>query len=259
MAKFFLASLGVAEKIMRAQMEVPEVKDLLVNPNGTFDLVIVEPIYTVGLGFAERFKCPLVFVLSTDAHGWFHRLFGNPSHTVAYPAIFLPFSNPRTIWERFLCLIYYYVEEIFANYSHKQTNRILKEYFGEDTPLTQEISDRASLLVSNVNPALATIRPTVPAVISFGGGFHLEEPKPLSARLQNFLDNATEGVVYFSLGSNVFSANIENDKLTTLMEVFAELPFKVLWKFEGETIDGKPENVHLFKWLPQVDVLSRYL
>lgn len=254
--KFFFASLGVAETIMRAQMEVPQVLDLLLNPNGKFDLVIVEPIYMVGLGFAERFHCPLVFVWSTDAPGWWHRMFGNPSHTVAYPAFHLPYSQPKTFWERLVCFIFYYAEIISVSHSQKMMNKLLKEYFGETTPTSEELSNRASLLITNANPAIATIRPMVPAVIPLGGGFHLDDPKPLPETLQNFLDNATEGVVYFSLGSNVFSANLESDKLKTLMTVFAELPFKVIWKFEVETLDAKPANVHLFKWLPQVDVLS---
>lgn len=39
------------------------------------------------------------------------------------------------------------------------------------------------------------------------------------------------------------------------MKTFAKLPYKVLWKFEDDQLEGKPENVEINKWLPQQDVL----
>lgn len=40
------------------------------------------------------------------------------------------------------------------------------------------------------------------------------------------------------------------------MEVFSELPYKVLWKFEDEDLPNKPENIKIRKWIPQQDVLG---
>lgn len=40
------------------------------------------------------------------------------------------------------------------------------------------------------------------------------------------------------------------------MNAFSELPYKVLWKFEAEEMEGKPDNVKISKWLPQQDVLG---
>lgn len=33
------------------------------------------------------------------------------------------------------------------------------------------------------------------------------------------------------------------------------MPYKVLWKFEDDQMEGKPENVKINKWLPQQDIL----
>lgn len=38
-------------------------------------------------------------------------------------------------------------------------------------------------------------------------------------------------------------------------ETFAKLPYKVLWKFEDDQMDRKPENIKISKWLPQQDIL----
>lgn len=256
-AKFFIKSIGVGERIMRAQMETKEVKDLMEDGSRSFDLVIVEPVYTLGLGFQEKFKCPLVMVLSTEAVGDLQRLVGNPYHLVQYPTFLLHLDNPMSFMERLRSFVFYFVEYYLGILLKMRNDVLMKEYFGEEASV-RTIWNRASLVFTNLNPAFGVIRPTVPAMIPLGGGFHLEDPKPLPPDLQTLLDNAAEGVVYFSLGSNVFSANLEEERMKVLKETFSELPFKVLWKFENETMDGKPANVHLFKWVPQWDLLSEW-
>lgn len=74
--------------------------------------------------------------------------------------------------------------------------------------------------------------------------------------LQDYLDSSNEGVVYFSLGSNVKSSSIYPEKLEIIKQALGELPFKVLWKFEDEELPGKPSNIKISKWFPQQDVLG---
>lgn len=52
------------------------------------------------------------------------------------------------------------------------------------------------------------------------------------------------------------SALIPEEKLNIIMQTFAELPYKVLWKFEKENLPNKTDNVFIQKWLPQQDVLA---
>lgn len=70
------------------------------------------------------------------------------------------------------------------------------------------------------------------------------------------MDNSTEGVIYFSLGSNVKSAYLPASVQQTLIDTFAELPYHVLWKFEEDDLKNKPKNVKICKWLPQQDLLG---
>lgn len=69
------------------------------------------------------------------------------------------------------------------------------------------------------------------------------------------MDNATEGVIYFSLGSNVKSAFLNPTKRKIIMEALSELPYKILWKFETDYMEDQPKNVKISKWLPQQDLL----
>lgn len=74
--------------------------------------------------------------------------------------------------------------------------------------------------------------------------------------MQKFLDESTHGAIFFSLGSNLKSSKLSEDKKKIILESLKELaPIRVLWKFEVE-LPGKPENVMIRKWLPQNDILG---
>lgn len=75
---------------------------------------------------------------------------------------------------------------------------------------------------------------------------------------RNYLDAAKDGVLYFSLGSNVHSKDLPVETKRMLLETFEALPFKVLWKFEDDSLKGLPKNVKIAKWIPQQDVLSEF-
>jgi len=63
-------------------------------------------------------------------------------------------------------------------------------------------------------------------------------------------------VIYFSLGSNVRSDHMPEEKRHAFLQAFSELPQKILWKWESNILPGQPANVKLGKWLPQQDILG---
>jgi glucuronosyltransferase len=74
--------------------------------------------------------------------------------------------------------------------------------------------------------------------------------------LQKFLDEAKDGVIYFRLGSSVLSDHMPQEKIRAFLEAFSELPQKILWKWESDSLPGQPANVKIGKWLPQQDILG---
>jgi glucuronosyltransferase len=76
--------------------------------------------------------------------------------------------------------------------------------------------------------------------------------------LQNFLDEAKYGVIYFSLGSTARSDHLPEEKRRAFLQAFSELPQKILWKWESDSLPGQPANVKAAKWLPQQDVLGNF-
>lgn len=71
------------------------------------------------------------------------------------------------------------------------------------------------------------------------------------------MDEAKEGVVLFSLGSNIKSSLMPMEKIQMILEGFSRLPQKILWKFETDKSPQLPPNVNVSHWLPQSDLLGQ--
>lgn len=60
-----------------------------------------------------------------------------------------------------------------------------------------------------------------------------------------------------SLGSNVKSAELPDSKREAFLKVFASLNQTVLWKWEDDNLENKPENLITRQWLPQKEILGK--
>lgn len=69
------------------------------------------------------------------------------------------------------------------------------------------------------------------------------------------MDSATDGAIFFSLGSNARSSDLSQERIATILNKFRSLKQKVLWKFETN-LSNLPDNVKIGKWLPQDDILA---
>ena len=52
------------------------------------------------------------------------------------------------------------------------------------------------------------------------------------------------------------AAEMPESQRLLLLNVFSRLKQRVLWKWETEVMEDKPQNVMLSKWLPQQDILG---
>ncbi|KAH9636330.1 hypothetical protein HF086_012595 [Spodoptera exigua] len=131
---------------------------------------------------------------------------------------------------------------------------ILKEQ-GKPVPDYKVLKYNASLLLGNSQVAIGNAVPLPPSYKHIGG-YHIEdEVKPLPEDLKKIMDNAKNGVIYFSLGSNLKSKNLPDELKKGLLEVFGGLKQTVLWKFE-ENLPNQPKNVHIVQWAPQQSLLA---
>ncbi|XP_069686789.1 UDP-glycosyltransferase UGT5-like [Periplaneta americana] len=224
----------------------------------SFDLVIIEWHSTpCAYGYGYFLSSPLVGISSSGAQENGHDCVGNPAHPAYIPSIFLSHTDHKTFWERVSSVWYFmWYRWLWHTTVLPRHDAIARQQFGDSMPYIGDIEKNLSLLILTLDSLSLYNRPNVPAVVDVSG-LHLQIPKPLPQDLQDFLDGASEGVIYFSLGTNIRSDGMSAEKRQMFLDAFSELQqFRVLWKWEGDELPGLPSNVKLVKWLPQQDVLS---
>jgi glucuronosyltransferase len=77
--------------------------------------------------------------------------------------------------------------------------------------------------------------------------------------IKKFLDEAPDGVIYFSMESILESSELPEVKRQAFLDAFSKRKQRVLWKWESDTLPGQPKNVIIGKWLPQSDILGNSL
>ncbi|XP_032585090.1 UDP-glucosyltransferase 2 [Drosophila mojavensis] len=132
--------------------------------------------------------------------------------------------------------------------------------FGADLqmPSYWEVRRNISLLFYNYHShSEGPIRPTVPQSIEVGGVQNKEQPDPLPSELAEFLDNAKDGAIFFSLGTNVKSGYFPPHVMETFFKVLSSLPLRVIWKWDDlQHTPGNASNIYYHNWLPQDDILA---
>ncbi|XP_008062241.1 UDP-glucuronosyltransferase 2B4-like isoform X2 [Carlito syrichta] len=97
-------------------------------------------------------------------------------------------------------------------------------------------------------------RPFLPNV-DFIGGHHCKPAKPLPKEMEDFVQSSGgNGVVVFSLGSMV--SDLTEERANVIASALAQIPQKVLWRFDGKKPHTLGPNTKLYKWLPQNDLLG---
>jgi glucuronosyltransferase len=75
--------------------------------------------------------------------------------------------------------------------------------------------------------------------------------------IQEFLDGAQNGAIYFSMGSILRSDTLPKEKIQEILSTFAELKQRIIWKWESDELTiSQPPNIKIGKWLPQQDILG---
>jgi glucuronosyltransferase len=241
-----------------------EMKALFDDPNTKFDAVIVVPFFGNEAGYylAHRFKAPLILYFTGQVSiAWVDDAIGQPHNTAYLPTAILPFTSEMTFFQRVINTFGNFVfHKILRNtYILGTDHKILKKHFPiDDIPDLVELEKNASLSMSFSHPLIMDgWRPYVPNHVNLGMmNCKAVEKLPPDNKIGQFLDNAKEGVVYVSFGSVISASLMSEEKRQSFLSAFKKLKQKVLWKWETETMDGKPDNVILSKWLPQQEVLA---
>lgn len=123
-------------------------------------------------------------------------------------------------------------------------------------PPLDEVRKNISLVFTNHHFSQGPIRPNVPNLIEIGGIQIKEKPDPLPTDIAKILDEAKEGAIFFSLGSNIQGSHLTEEKIKIMFNVISKLPYKVLWKWGPTDRPGQSDNIIYRDWMPQDDILA---
>nr|XP_040238054.2 UDP-glucosyltransferase 2-like [Anopheles coluzzii]XP_040238055.2 UDP-glucosyltransferase 2-like [Anopheles coluzzii] len=240
----------------KAALDSPAIDQILeAHRVAPFDLVVMEVFATDCMaGIAWLLQVPLVGLSSCAIMPWHYDRVGLPDTPSYIPSEFSTFSEEMSFWQRFENWLVTRVVKHLYRIVQISDNRLLKEKFPNAAiPDVAEIVQNTSLILINQHYTLSGARPLVPAVVEIGG-VHIQGEKPLPTKLQQIMDQSSNGVIVVSFGSVLKAATLPTAKRNAMLEAFARFEQQVVWKWEDE-LDNPPKNLYTQKWLPQRDVL----
>ncbi|XP_044737022.1 UDP-glycosyltransferase UGT5-like [Chrysoperla carnea] len=228
-------------------------------PKNTFDLIIYDISMLPECNYPLIKKLGSPPIIGTSPLGmlpWYNVHTGDWLYPAIFPFYTLPCDDKMSFGERFINF-YVHLYQIWHRIyiTTPKVLNVMKEFYGPDADYSLDLDKQISLFLMNMDPVLGYPRPLTPNTIPIGG-LHIKLKGSLPKDVKEFLDNAKEGAIFFSMGSNIRSDILDKSKREALLNAFAQLPYKILWKFESDNLPGKPDNVMIHKWLPQPDVLN---
>lgn len=153
---------------------------ILLSSDKLFDLVMVEYWNNdIALGFASRFRVPVIAMSSCNILPWHNGRFGNPDDTSYIPNIFLARRGNLDLWGRVLNTVQVASAKLFYRlFFQTKSDRIAKEVFGDSLPPLDELARQSSLMLVNIHHSYFGPRPLSPQVVEVGG-LHVKQPQPL--------------------------------------------------------------------------------
>ncbi|XP_017005908.2 UDP-glycosyltransferase UGT5 [Drosophila takahashii] len=248
--------------VTRSVLTNKEVTETLLPPGKDhYDLIIVEALRSDAYyGFAAHFNAPIIGI-STFGTDWnIDELVGNISPLSVTPLVTAGFTDRMTFGER----VTNFVDTTIAWLNYRlvhmpEQEKLYQKYFPVVSKRVQlsDLNRNFSLVLLNQHFSLSFPRAYVPNMIQVGGLHISHKPAALPKDLEEFIQGSGEqGVIYFSLGSNVKSKDLPAERRELILKTFASLPQRVLWKFENDQLPSKPPNVFISKWFPQPDILA---
>ncbi|XP_023199538.1 UDP-glucuronosyltransferase 2C1-like isoform X3 [Xiphophorus maculatus] len=220
-----------------------------------YDLLFADPLLPGSDLTADMLGIPLVFSLRFSlAHNW-ERMCGQlPAPPSFVPGVMSKLTDKMDFSERLWNVLFYALQDVVID--HVMWN-MFDEYYSEvkGTPTSAcELMGKADIWLLRTYWDFDFPRPFLPN-FKFVGGIHCKPAKPLPKDMEEFVQSSGEnGIVVFTLGSMI--KNVTTEKANLIASALAQLPQKVLWRYNGEKPKTLGSNTRIFSWIPQNDLLG---
>ncbi|XP_069869178.1 UDP-glucuronosyltransferase 2B31-like [Dipodomys merriami] len=220
-----------------------------------FDVILADAFIPCGDLLAELLNLPLVYTHRFFPGYTYEKYMGGLPVPPSYvPIIETELSDRMTFMERVKNMLYViYFDFWFQAFNEKKFNQLYSEVLGRPTTLFETMG-KADIWLIRTYWDIEFPRPLLPN-FEFVGGLHCKPAKPLPEEMENFVQSSGDnGIVVFSLGSMV--GNMTEEKANVIASALAQIPQKVVWRFDGKKPDVLGSNTQLYKWIPQNDLLG---
>ncbi|XP_065219033.1 UDP-glycosyltransferase UGT5-like isoform X35 [Planococcus citri] len=255
---FFNMYFNIQPKSSQELLKCSPMKELL-SSTDKFDLMITEFGHNDWYAqFAYKFDCPLISIFSNMILSWLSGTIGainNPSfvpdaNTGVCPIPMMSFADRLRNTYRYVMM-----HTVGLFYTTIPAEKFAREVFGSDIPTVKEVVKNSSVTFFNNYPSLHSAMPVPPNLIQVGG-MNIGPTKDLPENIEKFINESKHGVVYFCMGSLLRGETFPPEKREAFLYAFSKIPQRVLWKWEGDVLPGKSDNIMISKWMPQRDILA---
>ncbi|XP_072477054.1 UDP-glucuronosyltransferase 2B31-like isoform X5 [Notamacropus eugenii] len=220
-----------------------------------YEVVLADAICTCGELIAEILGIPFVYSLRFTMGNTIEKYCGGlPSPPSYVPVPLTVLTDKMTFMERVKNMLFFiYFDFWFQNFDMKNWDQFYSDVLGRPTTLCETMG-KAEMWLIRTYWDFEFPRPYLPN-FEFVGGLHCKPAKPLPEEMEKFVQSSGEhGIVVFSLGSMV--KNLTEEKSNLIAAALAQIPQKVLWRYQGKKPDTLGPNTRTYDWIPQNDLLG---
>ncbi|CAI6351304.1 unnamed protein product [Macrosiphum euphorbiae] len=214
-----------------------------------YDLLLIEPLGFDCVSYlADVLSLPVIYSIPSPMITFTERLFtGHLTNPACVSHLLANHAVPGTFVQRF-------TNTALLTYSMAKTKYDqLVTLFTDPRPYDLAPTVNPSIIFQNSHYVTESPRPITPNVI-YVGGIHLKPATTIPKDILDFIEGSPQGVIFFTFGSTIKVSSLPEHIEQSFKEALANVPQRVLWKYEGEMKD-KPKNVMTRKWFPQREIL----
>ncbi|XP_014643311.1 PREDICTED: UDP-glucuronosyltransferase 2A1 isoform X3 [Ceratotherium simum simum] len=219
-----------------------------------FEVLVSDPVIPCGDIIALKLGIPFVYSLRFSPASTVEKHCGKVPYPPSYvPAILSELTDQMSFIDRIRNFISYHLQDYMFDTLWKSWDSYYSKALGRPTTLCETMG-KAEIWLIRTYWDFEFPRPYLPN-FEFVGGLHCKPAKPLPKEMEEFVQSSGEdGVVVFSLGSMV--KNLTEEKANLIASALAQIPQKVLWRYNGKKPATLGANTRLYDWLPQNDLLG---